>query len=135
MTNLDTTPPVNLQELVVSSLAMCDALAKLLIEKGLVTQEEFMREAIGRTGNLSKTAQSYAAMIILDIILWEGITGLLLIPVVIAFVMLLRWMRGRPSFTERDWVFLFGHRREKVLSPPMAQIRGTLVHCSSHRLY
>ena len=28
----------------------------------------------------------------------------------------MRWMRGRPSFTERDWVFLFGHRREKVLS-------------------
>jgi hypothetical protein len=34
MAKLDKTPPVNLQELVVSSLAMADALAKLLIEKG-----------------------------------------------------------------------------------------------------
>jgi hypothetical protein len=31
----------NLMELVVSSLAMTDALAKLLIEKGVLTQEEF----------------------------------------------------------------------------------------------
>jgi hypothetical protein len=32
---------INLMELVVSSLAMTDALAKLLIEKGVLTQEEF----------------------------------------------------------------------------------------------
>jgi hypothetical protein len=38
------TAPVNLQELIVSSLAMTDALAKLLIEKGLITQEEFTRK-------------------------------------------------------------------------------------------
>ncbi|HEY6364362.1 MAG TPA: hypothetical protein VI585_06175 [Candidatus Binatia bacterium] len=44
MAKLDKTTPVNLQELVVSSLAMSDALAKLLIEKGLITQEEFMRK-------------------------------------------------------------------------------------------
>ena len=31
-----------MQELLVSSLAQTDALAKLLIEKGLITQEEFM---------------------------------------------------------------------------------------------
>jgi len=36
--------PVMLEELIVSSLAQADALAKLLIEKGLVTQEEFMRK-------------------------------------------------------------------------------------------
>jgi hypothetical protein len=42
MAKLDKTTPVNLQELIVSSLAMTDALAKLLIEKGLITQEEFM---------------------------------------------------------------------------------------------
>jgi hypothetical protein len=30
--------------------------------------------------------------------------------------MLVRWLRGRPAFTERDWLFLFGHRRQKVLS-------------------
>jgi hypothetical protein len=44
MAKLDKTPPVDLQELIVSSLAMTDALAKLLIEKGLITQEEFTRK-------------------------------------------------------------------------------------------
>jgi hypothetical protein len=33
-----------LEELLVSSLAQTDALAKLLIEKGLITQEEFMQK-------------------------------------------------------------------------------------------
>ena len=36
--------PVTLEELLVSSLAQTDALAKLLIEKGLITREEFMEE-------------------------------------------------------------------------------------------
>jgi hypothetical protein len=36
--------PVTLEELLVSSLAQADALAKLLIEKGLITREEFMRK-------------------------------------------------------------------------------------------
>jgi hypothetical protein len=35
---------VTLQELLVSSLAQTDALAKLLIEKGLITREEFMQK-------------------------------------------------------------------------------------------
>jgi len=35
---------VKLQELVVSSLAQTDALAKLLIEKGLITREEFIQK-------------------------------------------------------------------------------------------
>src|SRR5215467_16234457 len=34
--------PVTLEELLVSSLAQVDALAKLLIEKELITREEFM---------------------------------------------------------------------------------------------
>jgi len=51
-----------------------------------------------------------------EILVWESTNVLLLIPVVIALVMLVRWVRGRPIFTERDWLFLFGHRREKVLS-------------------
>jgi hypothetical protein len=34
--------PVTMEELLVSSLAQPDALAKLLIEKGLITREEFM---------------------------------------------------------------------------------------------
>ena len=36
--------PVAMQELLVSSLAQTDALAKLLIEKGLITREEFMQK-------------------------------------------------------------------------------------------
>jgi hypothetical protein len=35
---------VTLEELLVSSLAQTDALAKLLIEKGLTTREEFMQK-------------------------------------------------------------------------------------------
>ena len=36
--------PVTFEELPVSSLAQTDALAKLLIEKGLSTREEFMEK-------------------------------------------------------------------------------------------
>jgi hypothetical protein len=36
--------PVTMEELLVSSLAQADALAKLLIEKGIITQDEFMRK-------------------------------------------------------------------------------------------
>jgi hypothetical protein len=36
--------PVTLEELLVSSLAQANALAKLLIEKGLITPEEFMQK-------------------------------------------------------------------------------------------
>jgi hypothetical protein len=36
--------PVTIHELLVSSLAQVDALAKLLIEKGLITREEFMQK-------------------------------------------------------------------------------------------
>jgi hypothetical protein len=36
--------PVTLEELVVSSLAQTDALAKLLIKKGLIRREEFMQK-------------------------------------------------------------------------------------------
>ena len=48
--------PVTLEELLVSSLAQTDALAKLLIDKGLITREEFMEKidfggAGGRIGS------------------------------------------------------------------------------------
>jgi len=36
--------PITNEELLVSSLAQTDALAKLLIEKGLITREEFMQK-------------------------------------------------------------------------------------------
>jgi hypothetical protein len=51
-----------------------------------------------------------------EILIWESTNALLLVPVVIALVMLTRWLRGRPVFTDWDWLFLFGHPREKVLS-------------------
>jgi hypothetical protein len=35
--------PVRMEEILVSSLVQTDALAKLLIEKGLTTRQEFMR--------------------------------------------------------------------------------------------
>jgi hypothetical protein len=36
--------PVTLEELIVSSLAQTDALAKLLIEKGLIAREELLQK-------------------------------------------------------------------------------------------
>jgi hypothetical protein len=44
MANRDKEGTVSLQELVISSLATADALAKLLIEKGLITEAEFMQQ-------------------------------------------------------------------------------------------
>jgi len=34
--------PITLEELVVSSLAQVDALSKLLIDKGIISQQEFL---------------------------------------------------------------------------------------------
>src|SRR5947208_13228099 len=51
-----------------------------------------------------------------DVLIWEATNGLLLIPTAIGLVMLVRWIRGQPVFTERDWLFLFGHSRKEVLS-------------------
>jgi len=39
-----------LQELVISSLATADALAKLLIEKGLITEAEFTKKLSAERG-------------------------------------------------------------------------------------
>ena len=44
MANLDKGRTVTLQELLVTSLAQTDAVAKLLIEKGVITQDEFMEK-------------------------------------------------------------------------------------------
>ncbi len=43
MGTVDKQGVVTMQELLVSSLATADALAKLLIEKGLITEAEFMQ--------------------------------------------------------------------------------------------
>ena len=48
-----------------------------------------------------------------DVLIWEATNGLLLIPVVIGLVMLARRLRRQPAFTERDWLFLFGHSHKK----------------------
>jgi len=44
MTQSSMQSPVTIHELLVSSLAQTDALAKLLIEKGLIAREEFMQK-------------------------------------------------------------------------------------------
>ena len=44
MGTLDKQGVVTIQELLVSSLATADALTKLLIEKGLITEAEFMQK-------------------------------------------------------------------------------------------
>jgi len=44
MGTVDKQEVVTIQELVVSSLATADALTKLLIEKGVITQAEFMQK-------------------------------------------------------------------------------------------
>jgi hypothetical protein len=44
MTEVQKQSPVTIQELLVSTLAQTDALAKLLIEKGVITQAEFLEK-------------------------------------------------------------------------------------------
>jgi hypothetical protein len=44
MAQLEHGKPVSLQELMVTTLAMTDALAKLLIEKGIITDAEFKQK-------------------------------------------------------------------------------------------
>ncbi len=44
MATVDKQGVVTMQELLVSSLAQSDALTKLIIEKGLITQAEFMQK-------------------------------------------------------------------------------------------
>ncbi len=44
MGELDKQGVVTMQELIASSLAQTDALTKLLIEKGLITKDEFMQK-------------------------------------------------------------------------------------------
>ena len=46
MAELGKGKPVSLEELMVSTLPMTDALAKLLIEKGVITDAEFKRKLL-----------------------------------------------------------------------------------------
>jgi len=56
MGTLDKQGVVTMQELLVSSLAQTDTLCKLLIEKGLITEAEFMQK-------LSSERAGYQAML------------------------------------------------------------------------
>ncbi len=51
--------PVTLEELLVSSLAQTDALAKLLIQKGLITREEFVQK-ISEEPHVSEVTETSA---------------------------------------------------------------------------
>ena len=46
MAELDKKDPVSITELMVSTLAMADAVTKLLIEKGIITEAEFKRKLL-----------------------------------------------------------------------------------------
>ena len=46
MADLDKTKPVSLEEFMLSTLAMGDAVTKLLIEKGLITESEFKQKLL-----------------------------------------------------------------------------------------
>ena len=46
MAELENGKPVSLEELMVSTLAMTDALTKLLIEKGVITHTEFKQKLL-----------------------------------------------------------------------------------------
>jgi hypothetical protein len=54
--------PVTLQELLVSSLAQTDALAKLLIEKGADYPRGVHAEDFGGTGDLSEATESHTSV-------------------------------------------------------------------------
>jgi len=56
MGTVDNQGVVTMQELIASSLAQTDALTKLLIEKGIITKEEFMQK-------LSAQRARYQAML------------------------------------------------------------------------
>jgi hypothetical protein len=49
---------VTLEELLVSSLAQTDAVAKLLIEKGLIAREEFMQKISEERATYQRMLQS-----------------------------------------------------------------------------
>ena len=64
-----------MEELLVSSLAQPDALAKLLIEKGMITREEFMQTISEERATYQKPSKSHAPMNIADIFIWKPPTA------------------------------------------------------------
>lgn len=57
MAILDKRGAATLEELMVSSLATADALAKVMIDKGLITQEEFMKKLSAERAAYQKLVQ------------------------------------------------------------------------------
>lgn len=53
---------VSIEELLVSSLATNNALAKLLIEKAIITQQKFFAEDRSGAGNISGDAKTHATL-------------------------------------------------------------------------
>jgi hypothetical protein len=98
-----------LEELLVSSLAQTDALAKLLIEKGRLTERSLCRRFPMSGRRIG--SYYYTAMTIGEILTWEATNVVLLVPVVFALMILTRWIRRLPLFTDRDSLFLIGHPR------------------------
>ena len=54
MTELDRGKTVSLQELMVSTLAMVDAVTKLLIEMGVISEEEFREKLMEERATYQK---------------------------------------------------------------------------------
>jgi ABC-type transport system involved in Fe-S cluster assembly fused permease/ATPase subunit len=54
MTDLDKGKTVSLQELMVSTLAMVDAVTKLLIEKGVISEEGFREKLMEERATYQK---------------------------------------------------------------------------------
>jgi hypothetical protein len=62
MGNMGNRKSVLIEKLIVNSLAQTDALAKLLVGKDIITQEELSNEDRRRTGDVSADAQSNATL-------------------------------------------------------------------------
>ena len=62
MAELDKDKTVSLEELMVSTLAMTDALAKLLIEKGVITDAEFKQKLLEERAVYQRILNPHDAM-------------------------------------------------------------------------
>lgn len=61
MAELDKSGTVRLEELLISSLATADALAKLLIKKGIIAEVEFMAELSAERATYQRLLQKKGA--------------------------------------------------------------------------
>ncbi|PYS04984.1 MAG: hypothetical protein DMG16_01125 [Acidobacteria bacterium] len=59
---------------------------------------------------IQQNSGCYWPLYVLRVVPFQGLDA------VSGLVMLVRWIRGQPLFTERDWPFLFCHSRKEVFS-------------------